>query len=171
MLEFEENLWKKLKLKSKELFKLLLPKLLLNRELKPKLKLKELEMSKSNKELKVNVREELQRHWNSHNKRKLKELLKLQEMKNVLLDKLQEHNKEKQLPWLHKLLLIKLLLKLWRNKDLPMKKKKEEPKRKLIESKNRKKKEKQNFWLKDKKRRKPLRLQELLLKKKLRRKK
>lgn len=62
MLEFEENLWKKLKLKSKELFKLLLPKLLLNRELKPKLKLKELEMSKSNKELKVNVREELQRH-------------------------------------------------------------------------------------------------------------
>jgi len=49
-------------LKSKELFKLLLPKLLLDRELKPKLKLKELEMSKSNKELKVNVREELQRH-------------------------------------------------------------------------------------------------------------
>ena len=158
MLEFEENLWKKLKLKSKELFKLLLPKLLLNRELKPKLKLKELEMSKSNKELKVNVREELQRHWNSHNKRKLKELLKLQEMKNVLLDKLQEHNKEKQLPWLHKLLLIKLLLKLWRNKDLPMKKKKEEPKRKLIESKNRKKKEKQNFWLKGRRKKKLLRL-------------
>lgn len=85
-------------------------------------------------------------------------MLKLLEMKNVLLDKLQEHNKEKQLPWLHKLLLIKLLLKLWRNKDLPMKKKKEEPKRKLIESKNRKKKEKQNFWLKGRRKKKLLRL-------------
>lgn len=62
MLEFEENLWKKLELKKKKQFKLLLPKLLLNRELKPKLKLKELEMNKSNKELKVSVREELQKH-------------------------------------------------------------------------------------------------------------
>jgi hypothetical protein len=78
-------------------------------------------------------------------------------MKHVLLDKLQEHKKEKQLPWLHKLLLIKRLLKLWRNKDLPMKKKKEEPKRKLIESKNRKKKEKQNFWLKVRRKKKLLR--------------
>ena len=49
-------------MKKKKLFKLLLPKLLLNRELRPKLKLKELEMNKSNKELKVNVREELQKH-------------------------------------------------------------------------------------------------------------
>jgi len=62
MLGFEENLWKKLELKNKKLFKLLLPKLLHNNKLKPKLKLKELEMSKSNKELKVNVREELLRH-------------------------------------------------------------------------------------------------------------
>lgn len=62
MLELEENSWRKLELKKKELFKLLLPQLLHNRELKPKLKLKELEMSKSNKELKMNVREELQRH-------------------------------------------------------------------------------------------------------------
>lgn len=49
-------------MKKKKLFKLLLPKLLLNRELKPKLKLKELEMNKSSKESKVNAREELQRH-------------------------------------------------------------------------------------------------------------
>lgn len=76
------------------------------------------------------------------NKKKMKELLKLQEMRNRQLDKLHLLKIEKQLLVLLKLLLNKQLPMPWKSKELLMKRKKGVLPKRLIESKSKKKKEK-----------------------------